>query len=71
MIRLILVAVVALFCCGFNGLAGPKATNSQVTSQSPEQAESARLGATIVDLYKQGKFDEALPLAKISSALSI
>ena len=64
MIRLILVAVVALFGCGLDGFTAPKATNSQVISQSSEQVESARLGATIVDLYKQGKYDEALPLAK-------
>lgn len=39
-------------------------TGSNQGSPSKEQAESIRLSAAIADLYKQGKYDEALPLAK-------
>lgn len=34
------------------------------TTQSNAQAESIRLSAAVAELYKQGKYDEALPLAK-------
>lgn len=59
-------SVFVLLLCGFavSILPPPQVTNSQTTMQSPDQTESARLNAIIAELYKQGRYDEALPLAK-------
>lgn len=38
--------------------------SSAQTTASPEVAEAARLNARVLELYKSGKFDEALPLAQ-------
>ena len=47
--------------------------NQQITQQAQGSAESlaeaTQLSLTVVKLYNQGKFDEALPLAKRALAL--
>src|SRR5688572_3079853 len=59
-----LVVVVLVFGFAVNTFPNQEVRNSQSLTQSPDQAESVRLSATIADLHKQGKYDEALPLAK-------
>lgn len=39
-------------------------TQSKATTQSPDLIEANRLSAQVAKLYNQGKYDEALPLAK-------
>lgn len=39
-------------------------TQSAATTQSPDLIEANRLSAQVAKLYNQGKYDEALPLAK-------
>jgi hypothetical protein len=42
-------------------------TQSAATKQSPDLIEANRLSAQVAKLYNQGKYDEALPLAKRAS----
>jgi len=58
--------VLTLFILGFavDESAAQAVTIGQEPTQLSAQSESARLSVTIVDLYKQGKYDEAIPLAK-------
>lgn len=39
-------------------------TQKAASTQPPELVEANRLGAQVVKLYREGKYDEALPLAK-------
>ncbi len=43
---------------------GATQTQKTTTAQPPELTEANRLGAQVVKLYREGKYDEALPLAK-------
>ncbi len=44
--------------------AGQAASKKLTAEQSAELDEAARLSRKVVDLYKEQKYDEALPLAK-------
>ena len=48
---------------GQNAAGRPAQTNTQAGA-SDEMAEAARLNAEVLRLYREGKYDEALPLAK-------
>src|SRR5882672_2720556 len=67
MLRLAII-VITLFLLGaavcYRISFGDADLNTQAPAQSPNQAEISSLSTTIADLYKQGKYDEAIPLAK-------
>jgi len=53
-----------LLCLLLTGLLTSSITVSQSSQESPELAEATELTKSVVKLFKEGKFDEALPLAK-------
>jgi TonB family protein len=65
--RRLFVAMLTLLCLVVPNLCGTalRQTDSEKqTSASPELTEASRLSEQVVSLYRQGKFDEALPLAR-------
>jgi len=52
-----------LLCLLLTGLLTSSITVSQSSQESPELAEATELTKSVVKLFKEGKFDEALPLA--------
>jgi TonB family protein len=59
--KTVALLVLALLCV--NGLAG-RSLAQNPGAESAELAEAKKLGVEVVKLYKAGRYDEALPLAK-------
>jgi TonB family protein len=64
MTKSVFFLVLALLICHVALAATSAHQEPTQTTQSKDQAESVRLSAAVADLYNQGKYDEALPLAK-------
>ncbi len=62
-IRLLLVVGLGFASGGIRGMR-LRAQTAQTSQESPEALEASSLSSSLIKLFKQGKFDEALPLAK-------
>ena len=62
--RLNVAIALTIFLGGSAIHTGSPSSASNVQSQDAQAAESARLTAQVLELYKQGKYDVAIPLAK-------
>jgi TonB family protein len=62
MINAVSVVVIALSLWNFalSSYQNARVPNNQTNTQAPDQAEAARLNAAVFDLFKQGKYDEAI-----------
>ena len=63
-IILAIAVTVVLLTCAVITLNQESLPSGSPAPQSDERSESLRLTAQVQDLYKQGKYDEAIPLAK-------